>query len=250
MLSIRERLGILRSVAAYYWKPFNKRKLMKFYGQFVEPGSLCFDIGAHLGNRTNAWLALGAKVIAVEPQPICFNYMKQKFAGNKAAILLELAVGERAGYAEMHISAATPTVSTLANPEWRQIINEDTPYEVKWEKQQQVKIVTLDNLITQYGMPAFCKIDVENYELEVLLGLSQPIPALSFEFYPATIQNTIKCINRLEILGEYEYNWSTAESQQFNTASWLTATEMIDIFKNYTRKDKYGDCYARLKKKS
>ena len=76
MLSLRERLGMLRSIAAYYWKPFNKRKLMRFYSQFVKPDTLCFDLGAHVGNRTNAWAALGATIIAIEPQPICMNYMK------------------------------------------------------------------------------------------------------------------------------------------------------------------------------
>ena len=70
-MNLRERLGIFRSVAMYYWKPFNKRRLKRFYAQFIQPGDLCFDLGAHLGNRANAWLALGAKIVAVEPQPSC-----------------------------------------------------------------------------------------------------------------------------------------------------------------------------------
>ncbi|MEM6321401.1 MAG: FkbM family methyltransferase [Bacteroidota bacterium] len=246
MLTIRERLGMLRSIAAYYWKPFNKRRLMRFYSQFVNPNSLCFDIGAHVGNRTNAWEALGAKVVAVEPQPICMNYLRKRFKGKDSINLLECAVGEKSGTAKMFVSEMTPTVSTLSHKSWRDTINEDTSFEVKWENQIDVKVVTLDTLIDQYGIPNFCKIDVENFELEVLKGLSQPIPCLSVEFYPATIDNAIKCIERLEQLGHYKYNWSTAESQQFNAAEWLSAEKMISIFSKYKRDDKYGDFYAIL----
>jgi hypothetical protein len=40
-----------------------------FYGQFVRPGNLCFDIGANIGTKTEMLLALGAKVVSIEPQP-------------------------------------------------------------------------------------------------------------------------------------------------------------------------------------
>ena len=245
-LTLRERLGMLRSIAAYYWKPFNKKRLMKFYSQFIQSDALCFDVGAHVGNRTNAWAALGARVVAIEPQPICLDYMRKRFKRKKNIILLDCAVGEQKGTANIHISERTPTVSTLADATWRNTINEDTSFEVKWEKQLAVQVVTLDELIAQYGMPQFCKIDVENYELEVLKGLSTPIPCLSLEFYPATIQKAILCVERLEELGRYEYNWSTAESQQFNSSTWISSTEMIAIFRKYTRADRYGDFYARL----
>ena len=63
----------------YNWKPFNVFKLKRFYGQFVKEGDLCFDIGAHNGNRTSTWLSLGARVVAIEPQPRFFQYLQDKF---------------------------------------------------------------------------------------------------------------------------------------------------------------------------
>lgn len=248
MPTIRERLGMLRSIAAYYWKPFNKSRLMRFYGQFVQPNFLCFDVGAHVGNRTNAWLALGAQVIAIEPQPICMNYMQKRFKGKANLNLLECAIGPEEGKATMHISEMTPTVSTLSHKAWRDTINADTSFEVKWENEIEVEVVTMDSLIEQYGVPDFVKIDVENYELEVLQGLTQAIPCLSVEYYPSTIDNAIECIQRLESLGKYQYNWSTAESQQFNSVDWISATAMIEIFKQYGPTDKYGDFYAKLER--
>ena len=73
---IRSKLGLWRSILIYYWKPFNESRLKQFYGQFITKGDLCFDVGAHLGNRSNAWLKLGAKVVAVEPQPQCIRYLE------------------------------------------------------------------------------------------------------------------------------------------------------------------------------
>ena len=44
-----------------------------FYGVFLLPGDLCFDIGANLGNRTRCFRHLGCEVVSVEPQTFCFK---------------------------------------------------------------------------------------------------------------------------------------------------------------------------------
>ena len=41
----------------------------RLYAEFVKPGDLVFDIGAHVGDRVRAFRRLGARVIAIEPQP-------------------------------------------------------------------------------------------------------------------------------------------------------------------------------------
>ena len=245
-MNLRERLGIFRSVAMYYWKPFNKRRLKRFYAQFIQPGDLCFDLGAHLGNRTNAWLALGAKVVAVEPQPSCVQYMKRKFRNKANCTIVDKAIGEKPGFTTLYISELTPTVSTLANAEWRDIIDDDTSFDVFWEREETVEVTTFDELIETYGLPAFSKLDIENYEVEALKGLSQPLPCLSVEFYPATIHRAIECIDLLEKLGRYEYNWSFGESQKLNSPDWFDAETMKAYFSKIKRGDEYGDFYARL----
>jgi hypothetical protein len=58
-------------------------------------------------------------------------------------------------------------------------------------------MTTLDELISAHGSPAFCKIDVEGYEAEVLAALSQPIAALSFEFTPEVRAVALECVDRL-----------------------------------------------------
>lgn len=246
-MNLRERIGLYRSIAMYYWKPFNKSRLKHFYAPFVQQGILCFDIGAHLGNRSNAWLALGASVIAVEPQPVCIEYLERKFKRQERFTLVKKAIGAVPGNAPMHLSAITPTVSTLANKDWRDIIDADTSFDVQWEQQILVEIITLDDLITSFGVPAFTKIDIENYEVEALQGLSQALPALSLEFYPSFMNRAKTCIDLLQALGNYEYNWSFGESQKMNSSTWLSAVAMKTKFDRITRTDPSGDFYARLR---
>ena len=245
-MNFRERIGLYRSIAMYYWKPFNKSRLKHFYAPFVQRGALCFDVGAHLGNRSNAWLALGASVVAVEPQPVCIEFLERKFKNKDRFTLVKKAIGAVPGNAQMYLSAITPTVSTLANKDWRNTIDADTSFDVQWEQQIPVEIITLDDLITSYGMPVFTKIDIENYEVEALQGLSQALPALSLEFYPSFMDRAKTCIDLLEALGNYEYNWSFGESQKMNSTSWLSAKELKTKFDQITKSDPSGDFYARL----
>ena len=55
-----ERWGIWRSLLLYYGVPFRQRRMRRLYAQFIKPGDLCFDVGAHVGNRLRAWDSLGA----------------------------------------------------------------------------------------------------------------------------------------------------------------------------------------------
>ncbi|MEM7656721.1 MAG: FkbM family methyltransferase [Bacteroidota bacterium] len=243
--SISQQLGLLRSRLMYYGKPFNRRRLMRFYRDFVEPGDLCFDVGAHLGNRTDAWLRLGAKVVAVDPQPVCIEYLLKHFGDHPNFTLEQKAIGEVPGQMKLHISEKTPTITTLAGQDWQQAIQDKTSYKVSWDQSIPVEVITLDQLIKTYGIPAFCKIDVEDFEIQALRGLSQPIPALSFEYFSPTIDRAIACIQQMETLGQYEYNWSFGESQQMESERWLTVGDILNVFSSYTSDHRSGDVYAR-----
>jgi len=246
---VRKKLGLLRSVAMYYWKPFNHRRLTGFYRQFVCQGDLCYDIGAHLGNRTAAWRALGARVISVEPQPQCLAYLRNKFGKDPDVHILPRAVGAEPGKAMLYISQLTPTISTLSGAQWQKKMNNATSFEVYWDETVEVEVVTLDQLIETHGMPDFCKIDVEDFEWQVLQGLSHALPCLSLEYFIPTLDRIFDCIDRLEELGNYAYNWSFGESQVLNSEEWLGPESLKKILKNYTDQDRSGDIYARLIKK-
>jgi len=243
--NFRSRIGLMRSKLMYNWKPFNRRRLRKFYQTFIPADSLCFDIGAHLGNRVDAFANLGAQVVAVEPQPLCLEYLNQRFGKLSNVHIIPKAVGSSPGKATLHISQLAPTVSTLANKEWRTKLQERSNIQVDWEDQLEVELITLDQLIESYGMPVFCKIDVEDYEAEVLKGLSQPIPVISFEFFTWTPKRTRECIELLEALGKYEYNWSKGEQQKMVFDNWLAANDLLNKLDTVAGQFS-GDIYARM----
>ena len=121
---------------------------------------------------------------------------------------------------------------------------------MRWDTSVSVSVTTLDRLIAEYGRPAFCKIDVEGYELEVLRGLSQPLPALSFEYIPAAMETALGCIERLGELGAYAFNWKPAalgESYRLQSASWLSPDAMVAQLKSLPPDGASGDVYARLR---
>ena len=82
-------------------------------------------------------------------------------------------------------------------------------------------MTTLDELIAAHGEPAFCKIDVEGFEVEVLAGLTRPLRALSFEYLPMAHDAALAVLDRVGELGAYRYNYSPIETMRGRaTAGW------------------------------
>jgi hypothetical protein len=125
---------------------------------------------------------------------------------------------------------------------------------VHWDMATSVPVATLDALIEQHGVPAFCKIDVEGYELEVLRGLSHALPALSFEYIPAALDVAYGCLERLGQLGGkqgygkqvcYEFNYFEGETHRWQSPIWLEAEALI---MQLSQSRHSGDVVARLKR--
>lgn len=246
MSSVKSAFGIIRSLAIYYGIPLKLRHMKAFYGRFIASGSLCFDIGAHVGNRIRAWTELGARVVAVEPQPSCLSLLARLYGKNPAVTLVSRAAGSRPGCAPLHICETSPTLSTLSS-DWITKVSRASIFKgISWGESLDVEVTTLDELITEYGKPTFTKIDVEGYELEVLKGLSQPLESLSFEYLPADIETALSCIERLSSLGNYNFNVSTVETMRLLWPQWGDSNAIDEYLRGQTRNGRSGDVYARL----
>jgi FkbM family methyltransferase len=245
MNDLQSGLGLLRSQLIYYWKPFNRRRLLRFYRQFVHPGALCFDIGAHVGNRTRAFLDIGARVIAVEPQPRCAAYLQRRFGRQKGFTLIPKAIGAQIGPATLHVNRMNPTISTLAPASWRKAMADAAFRGERWDQQIEVEVTTLDQLIERHGVPGFCKIDVEGCEVQALAGLSRPLPALSFEFISLEKAKALEGARRLRCLGAYRFNWSFREQLRL-AADWGNFQQVEDMLQALGPHIISGDIYARL----
>lgn len=237
---------------ALAWRLDRKRRereeLARFgelYGLFLNPGDLCFDIGANLGNRVRCFREIGCRVVAVEPQPECHRRLAAAFAGDGEVTLLNMAVAAQPGELEMRISP-DHVLSSMSDEFIRKTTDSGRFAASVWNRTETVRCTTLDELIDGHGMPAFVKIDVEGYEPEVLTGLSQAVPALSIEWVPELPENALACIDRLEALERYEYQVSWAETLRMSARGWRDAAamrRMIDEFAGETFL--FGDIYAR-----
>lgn len=241
----RRTSGLLRSLCIYR-HPLRQPGLRSLYKPFIRPDGLAFDIGAHLGDRTRAFATLGARVVAFEPQPHLRHWLSWLERKQTKVTIRAEAVGAEPGTATMAISQATPTVSTLASA-WRQDIGKAnlTFRHVHWEERTEVTVTTLDTLIAEYGLPDFCKIDVEGFELAVLQGLSQPIPALSLEFVAGSLDLSCDCVQRLIVLGDYEFNVILGEGRTFLFDTWRDAPTLIQWLTQGAGGVSSGDIYAR-----
>ena len=245
-ISLAEAIGVGSSILTYHGIPFRARRTQRFYAQFVSPGDLCFDLGAHVGNRTRAMLRLGARVIAVEPSPVFARLLRRWYGTLPNVTILEQAVGALPGESPLLVSRLTPTVTTLSS-DWMRAVRSDRAFAgVSWDRVERVQVTTLDRLIQQFGEPAFCKIDVEGSELAVLNGLTRPLRALSFEYIPATIEVAVGCIERLAALGRYAFNWTVAESTRLRRVDWCDGGEAARRLGALPSGSRSGDVYARL----
>jgi len=242
ILIIKKKIDSIRSTRNE--KTFHKNRIT-FYRQLLEPGNLVFDIGANIGNRVQVFKELGCNVIAVEPQLNCVNTLKKKFGDS--IVIEPIGLGKQEGTMEMFI-ADESTISTFSS-EFIEKTKRNKFKRNNWNKRQEVRISTLDQLITKYGVPGFCKIDVEGFESEVLKGLSKKIPSISFEYnVPEMSENVYLCLHILNNISEdYVFNYSIGESMSLKLDQWVPYKDFIKLThtENFLNSD-FGDIYATV----
>ena len=243
---------VIYNISLALMNAFNRKKLLKFYSQFLKKDDLCFDIGANYGSRTDIFLKLGARVVVIEPQDACMQELQKKYGNNKRVILIKKAISDKLGEEELMISDSH-TLSSMSK-EWINSIKSSDMFFVStqafsWQKSAKVQVTTLNQLIKEYGKPAFCKIDVEGYEYKVLKGLLEPIRVISFEFTPTQefILSAINTIEHIASIGEVKFNYSFGESISLVLNKWVGPDEISNIFLNLPKKAPIsGDIYARF----
>jgi FkbM family methyltransferase len=208
-----------------------------FYAQRLRFRDLAFDVGANAGKHTAAMLKRGARVVALEPQVDVARRLARDFP---AVTVLPLGVSDRRGQATLITSSADDSLATINT----ESLND--PFLVGlgavWNGEETVRLTTLDDLIADFGLPAFVKIDTEGVEDKVLAGLSQPLEQFLFEVRSGLPEVAARAFECLSALGPYEYrvmrhDLESGESWVFGP-SVSAAAILADL-------PDWGDVYAR-----
>jgi FkbM family methyltransferase len=214
------------------------RRELGFYGQFVKPGTLCFDVGANYGYKVEIFLTLGARVIAFEPQQDCMAELRSRAGDSPRLTTVPAALGSSPGSLTLYISEHR--TNTSFNKGWHQGVIGSV----------EVPVITLDAAIAEHGTPDYCKIDVEGFEIEVLRGLNRPIPLVSFEYHLRDNGTTaaLECLDRLATLGTISVNVTPAEDTVFSIPEWLSGDDFRAFLVNEIpkmRRQTHGDIFVR-----
>ncbi len=240
--TLRTARGVLRSLGTYYGRRSHATAMDRLYGQFVKPGDLAFDVGAHVGDRVGSFRRLGARVVAVEPQPALALTLKALYGRDRNVTIERVAAGRSTGTIRLRINVDNPTISSASDAFIRAADGASGWEGQVWDKEIEVPLTTLDALIAKHGTPAFIKIDVEGFEAEALAGLTRPVAALSFEF--TTIQRDVAraCVERCATLGMTRFNGAIGESQQLG--DWRDAADIVRWLDGLPHAANSGDLYA------
>ncbi|HYH81442.1 MAG TPA: FkbM family methyltransferase [Longimicrobium sp.] len=208
-----------------------------FYRALVPAGALAFDIGANVGEVAEALRRAGARVVAVEPQPECLAELRAR-CGGRGLVAIPGVVGRAEGtatlYLRPHHAASSlrrdwlgETVGTL-----------------------EVPMHTLAGLIDRFGVPAYCKVDVEGAEEDVFSTLPHPLPLVSFEYHRSGLDRAAACLERLTRGADAEVNLTHTGPLRFSLAEWVPAAEFRRTLESRLGgpdAPSYGDIWVRTR---
>ncbi len=206
----------------------------------VVGSELVFDIGANHGSKAALFSRLAKKVICVEPDPTSFEILRSRFARRESVVLVHAGVAAAEGTLPFRILGPGSPLNTFS-AQWASQLSTDPVTEVD------VSVITLDQLIREYGLPNYVKIDAEGYELPILKGLSVPVPLLSFECnLPDFLDESLASVERLATLSaSVTFNYSVTDSvTELEEGTWVDAAQISEIMR--TGGQTFLEVFARM----
>ena len=238
----------------------DRRRELDFYRHLLvgfRDGDLVFDVGANQGYKTDIFLRLGAKVVAIEPDGKSQETLKEKFVKfrlkKNPLVIVGKAVSDTSSVKTLWIEMPGSAKNTLSEKWAETLKDDDTRFgrKLSFEHWKEVETVSMEQLIAAHGKPFFVKIDVEGHELSVLRGLERPVPFLSFEVnLPEFKPEGLECVQLLGGLapdGEFNYTkdcrrglvrkqWSRAE--QFSAILATCTDPSIEVIWRHRPEEK------------
>ncbi len=143
-----------------YWLGVYEREVERELRRLAQPGTIAFDVGAHVGYFSLMLAALCGEVVAVEPDPRNAEGLEGNVRLNEMRVhVIRAVASSEAG----SIGFARDALSEMGR--------------VSDGNGIQTEAVTLDDLAARYGNPRIVKIDVEGHEDAVLAGAVRVLDA-------------------------------------------------------------------------
>ena len=218
---------------------------LRFYRsvlQGLRKGDLMFDIGANGGDKADAFLRLGARVVAVEPDETNQEVLAQRFLRlrliKRPVSIVGKAVSDSLRNEVMWVDAPGSALNTLSR-KWVDTLRADESRfgtTRNFGQERRIETTTLDDLIATYGAPFYVKIDVEGHEAAVLRGLHRRIPYVSFEVnLPQFRAEGLECIERLnQIDPDARFNYTSGCGEKLALPEWLGRSGFVATFERIT----------------
>jgi FkbM family methyltransferase len=231
-----------------YWRVADPRIIgtrtneVRFYRELLDgfrPGDLIFDVGANQGSKTDIFLRLGARVVAVDPDEANQQVLKHKFrqfrlTGSRVTII-PMALSDRRAVETMWIDQPGSAKNTLSK-KWVDTLRTDEArfgQKLSFQSKRDVETTTLEDLMVSQGRPFFVKIDVEGMEPSVLRGLKNPVPYLSFEVnLPEFRAEGLECLEILHrVTPDGRFNYAPDCQGGLASHEWLTVDEISEVLR-------------------
>lgn len=168
---------------------------------------LIFDLGFHLGEDTDHYLALGHRVVALEANPALVEQGRQRFAAAIATGRLHLVnaavVGQGRGLNQVAFHPH-PSRSEWGSVDLRWVRRNADAHGLPHAQPIAVPADNLPNLVRQHGCPWLLKIDIEGADEEVLADLerlTQQPAFVSWETGKESLRAVLSQHRRLHQLG-------------------------------------------------
>jgi FkbM family methyltransferase len=131
---------------------------------------LIYDVGAHKGEDTEFYLRKGFSVVAIEAIPELCGMLEQRFSNflrEGRLKILNVAVSTMSGPVDFYIDEKVSVWGT-SNVDWV----ERNKF-AGGGKTRKISVATrpLVDIMKEYGVPRYCKIDIEGNDLDALKSL-------------------------------------------------------------------------------
>lgn len=171
---IGQRLGVLRPVVRMWRKLRNSAYEEAFDTYTIERvtrGSTVWDVGANTGFFTEKYADAvedNGKVLAFDPSPSCIKILEGKFLNKKIVQIVPIGLSDHDGVESFSYGEEADPTGALGSTN-------------AGEHSVSVRITTGDLFLSENAsaVPNFIKIDVEGFELDVLLGMSNVLKSES-----------------------------------------------------------------------